>query len=265
MVRQADMEKQPSHFEQLKSHLHRAGELYQGHFRRLIPTAALSLLPVGLLQASFHAFTLSTLEKTVTDDPGVAGLLHGMGTLVSGVAVQFFFLLPLSIFATFLAQSALLIQIKAAHFGRAIPTLQEAWREVFSRLIPLSLSSAIVLTGVAVGSVFFLVPGLLVLYASVFVPQVVALERKQGWEAIQRSFQLAKGANQVTALAFLTVMLFSWVIDFGCDLIFPTLASPFAGALLDVVLLPLPLTLITLLYLEVAQEVSSPAPGTNVS
>jgi hypothetical protein len=187
--------------------IRRALSLYRRHFAALVVTGALAIAPTSLLEggslyavlprletdggtraekearprgdaARLQRFNISQLEPTHP--------LDAIRTVLPLLYQTFWGTLLLAIGA-WLALAALSAAVFAEDFSPA-----HAWHAALTRLGP--LFGAILLSGllIAVGSVFFLVPGIVLAVGLAFSVPAVMQERLAAWAALHRSWHLAR-------------------------------------------------------------------------
>jgi hypothetical protein len=86
-------------------------------------------------------------------------------------------------------------------------------RSLLGVACPVSATAALYATGVLLGLALFLIPGMLLMLSWFLVSQVMVLERRYGYAALQRSSELMRGSRGrlagVLFAAWLTMMLVS--------------------------------------------------------
>jgi len=225
--------------QQLKQLLSQAASLYRNHFKTMAVTSALGLMPVGLLST---VISLST---------GTA-LRHGhVQSVLNGLLAQVFLVFPLYLAGTFLAQAALLVQMKAALEHLPVPGPGLAWAQVLRRAWPLLITSLLVTVGATLGFVLFVLPGVWLLYRCLLTTPVVVFEHRSGLDALGRSAQLVKAAPVAVMYLLGAVGVFSWGIHFMADVVFPVSLAQVGRAVFDALLLPIPLLGVGLFYRHV--------------
>jgi hypothetical protein len=168
----------------------------------------------------------------------------------SAVAGLFLFII-LMIVLFFLAEGMTIEMIREASTGNKA-YLSDAWQATMARIEPLVLTSLLAGIVVALGYVFFLIPGVILSFAFYFVAQTVMIDGKSGTQALKASYRFVE-ANLSDALI---VILASLAIGVMLSSI------PFIGALISLLSLPYIYGLATLLYLDgkEVQEESQKVP-----
>jgi hypothetical protein len=156
----------------------------------------------------------------------------------SALAGLFLFII-LMIVLFFLAEGMTIEMIREASAGNKA-NLSDAWQATMARMEPLVLTSLLAGIIVALGYVFFLIPGVILSFAFYFVVQTVMIDGKSGAEALKASYRFVE-ANLSDALIVILASL-------AIGVVLPSI--PFIGALISLLSLPYIYGLATLLYLE---------------
>jgi hypothetical protein len=216
--------------------LREAIELYRTHARELLPTAAVLFVP-GALVVSFAAPSSGSTLGWMLGKAVTALVLYGV-------------VLPLT---------------HAALVGAAVDRLlggDAGWREHWAmvvRRLPL-LVSALAPAALLLAAGFFLamIPGLVLAFFFVFVTPVVLIEGVGGTQALWRSFALVRSDWLRTAAMLLTFGVANALLHWVAGLFLPARATglaSFAGNLLLLVVMPVPLIATALLYLDLRRKV----------
>lgn len=204
----------------------RAFEIYRDNPIMVVP----SLLPIAALVLGMVIFA------------GYVGLIAVFGErdfiALSALAGLFLFLIMM-IVLFLLAEGMTIEMVREASSGRKAD-LSCAWQATRARMEPLVLSSLLAGIIIALGYLFFFIPGLILSFALYFVAQTVMIDGKFGMQALKASYGFVE-ANLSDALI---VVLSSLAIG----AVLPTI--PFIGALLSLLSLPYIYGLATLLYLD---------------
>lgn len=158
-----------------------AWALYKAHWRHLLPLAAVFYVVISL----------ATL---------VLSLLFGLfGALLAGVG---------SLVGYFWLAGALTEAVADIRDGRADLSMQETFARVWPKVWTLLGAGILAVLGIAIGLVFLIVPGLVLLtWWSVISPAIV-LEGKGAIESFGRSRELVRGrAWSVFTVVILTVLI----------------------------------------------------------
>jgi hypothetical protein len=232
-----------------------AFQLYREHAKPLLLTCALLFVPAAIVNSLARAAILGpTVAVVQAGDPSaVAGslwvyVLGLIGTLVTG-----FFLYGIIVPLT---NGALTIAV-----GDRILGGNAGWREVWMllfRRLGLLLTAVIpAAVVIAVGCVFFLIPGLIFALFFAFVSPVVLIEGIGGRAALERSTTLVRSDWLRVALVLLAFALVRGVAQvLGSALVPP--GSIFFGSLVSdlvtMVLLPIPVLGAVLLYFDIRRK-----------
>ncbi len=204
----------------------RAYEIYRDNPIMIVP----SLIPIAALIVGIFIFA------------GYMGLIAIFGEegfiAFSALAGLFLFII-LMIVLFFLAEGMTIEMIKEASLGNKAD-LSNAWQATMAKMEPLVLTSLLAGIIVALGYVFFLIPGVILSFAFYFVAQTVMIDGQSGTQALKASYHFVE-ANLSDALI---VVLASLAIG----AVLPSI--PFIGALLSLLSLPYIYGLATLLYLD---------------
>jgi hypothetical protein len=238
-----------------------AFRMYRAHAKPLLTICALLFVPAAVVNSLARAAILGpTVVIAQTGDPAIiAGsfwvyLLGLAGTLVTG-----FFLFGIIVPLT---NGALTIAVADRVLG-GNAGWREVWMLLFRRLgllLSALVPAAIV---VAVGCVFFLIPGLVCALFFAFVSPVVLIEGIGGRAALERSTTLVRSDWLRVALVLLAFALVRGIAQvIGSALVAP--GSIFFGSLLSdlvtMVLLPVPVLGAVLLYFDIRRKLENFTP-----
>jgi hypothetical protein len=238
--------------ESAKLLLIQAWTLYRTHFRQLLATIALILLPIALLSLGIQAWT----QQSGTNLSGLIQLA------MQGLLTHLLVILPISVLGGLLAQAAVLFQLNAVISGHELPDWRRAWAATLPRLRALVLSSLLVVLGTILGLCLFIVPGVWFLHRCLLVTQVVVMEGRSGLSAIQRSSSLVTSAKNEAWLLMGAMFALTALSQLAASLLMPEFFASFCSDLLRIALLPTPLIGLTLFYKQlVGPAASEPAPG----
>jgi hypothetical protein len=133
----------------------------------------------------------------------------------------------------------------------------EAWMLLLGRLGRL-LAAIVPAAGlIAIGLVLWVIPGLVVAFCFALVAPVAVIEGLGGAAALKRSFDLVRGDWLRVALLLAFFLALTWLARLLADLIVPDTAifmTHLVGDLLTLAVLPLPLTAVALLYVDVRRR-----------
>ncbi len=273
---------------------------YRRHFAALVFTCAVALLPANLLAAGAVVFGLASLgvggmaeaethaqqaqrkrqelrEKPPADPEAQATRARQLGreALEPPSTVDFRDLLrqvlPIA-YATVIIAWLLLAGLFLAH-AAASPLILErvagraagagsAWAVVGARIGPLIATGLLAALLVAVGSLFLVVPGLVLAAGFSMAAPIVVEEGLSGHAALERSWRMMQGHWAKAIAMWALIVVFSVIASAISALVPAGPGRPIASALVRVVLYPLPLTGLVLLYREACQYMRrSSAPG----
>jgi len=280
--------------------LRQALALYGRHFGSLVLTCAVALLPANLLAAGAVVFGLGALgsggiaetqthseqiqqkQQDLRDKPPVSTEARdertrqlGREAIEGGAAFDarhiFGNLLPFA-YATAIVAGLLLAGLFLAH-AAAVPLVltfverktagpAHAWAVVASRIGPLFATGLLGAALVALGAVFFILPGLVLAAGFSLAPPLVIREGLSGRAALERSWDLLRGRWAWALLFWALIVVFSVLGSAAADLLPPGPWRPAASTLIRVLLYPLPLTGLVLLYCDATQYMRrTSAPG----
>ncbi|HVY40165.1 MAG TPA: hypothetical protein VHM31_19635 [Polyangia bacterium] len=242
-----------------------AFKLYRTHAKPLLLTCALLFVPAAIVNSLARAAILGpTIALAQTGDPATVAMagpfwvymLGLAGTLVTG-----FFLYGIIVPLT---NGALTIAVADRILG-GNAGWREVWMLLFRRLgllLSAVVPAAIV---VAIGCVFFLIPGLVCALFFAFVSPIVLIEGIGGRAALERSTTLVRSDWLRVALVLLSFALVRGVAQVvGTALVAP--GSIFFGSLLSdlvtMVLLPVPVLGAVLLYFDIRRKRENFTPDT---
>ena len=218
----------------------RAFEIYRDNPIMIVP----SLIPIAALIVGLLIFA------------GYIGLIAVFGEegfiAFSAVAGLFLFII-LIIVLFFLAEGMTIEMIREASSGNKAD-LSDAWQATMAKMEQLVLTSLLAGIIVALGYVFFLIPGVILSFAFYFVAQTVMIDGQSGTQALKASYRFV----EVNLSDALIIVLASLAIS----AILPSI--PIIGTLISLLSLPYIYGLATLLYLdrEEAHEDSQKEPKT---
>jgi hypothetical protein len=274
--------------------------LYRKHFGALVLTCAVALLPANLLAAGALVFGLASLgsgglaearthtqqvnekQQALREKPPATPEARevrtrelGREALEGGSTVDLRSLLGRVIpvaYATVIIAAVLLGGLFLAHAAAAPLVLDlmqgsrcgpaRAWAVAGSRiraLLATGLPGALL---VALGALFFVIPGLVLAAGFSFAAPVAVLEDTSGRAALERSWRLLAGHWRPVLLMWALIVLFSVLASMAAALVPPGPGRPIVTALVRIVLYPLPLTGLVLAYRDATQYMRRiSAPG----
>jgi hypothetical protein len=233
-----------------------AFQLYRANAKPLLVTCALLFVPASIIKSLALAAILGPTAALATPSDPTAMLSGGFGVYMLGVLgtmVTAFFLYGIIVPLT---NGALTISVADRILGGKAEW-REVWMLLFRRLgmlLSAVIPAAIV---VAVGFVFFIIPGLVLGMLFAFVSPVVLIEGIGGRAALERSTTLVRSDWLRVTLVVLVFGLLRAVAQVVAGLLVPHsaifLASLF-GDLITMVLLPVPVLGMVLLYFDVRRK-----------
>jgi hypothetical protein len=189
---------------------------FKTHWRHLVPIALVVYLAVGLISIVLVA------------------LLTWIGAILSFV---------ISLIALFWVQGALVKAVEDIRDGRADLSLAETYERVRPQLPAIIVGGLLAGLGIALGLVFLIVPGLILLTWWIVIIPVIVLEERSAGEAFGRSRELVRGHGWnvfgVIVLTILLVIAFQivlslllipvsdWLRSFVSNLVSGTVVTPF--------------------------------------
>jgi hypothetical protein len=236
--------------------LSEAFQLYRAHAKPLLITCALLLVPASIIKSlALSAILGPTVALAASADPSAA--------LGGGLSVYLFGLLGTLVTAFFLygiivplTNGALTISVADRVLG-GHAEWREVWMLLFRRLG--KLLSAVIPAAflVAIGCVFFLIPGLVLALLFAFVSPVVLIEGIGGRAALERSVALVRSDWLRVTLVVLVFGLLRGIAQVVASALVPQsaiFASSLFGDLITMVLLPVPVLGMVLLYFDVRRK-----------
>lgn len=242
--------------------LAQAFQLYRTHAKPLLVTCALLFVPASIIKSLALAAILGpTVALASAADP--------TAVLAGGLSVYLFGLLGTLVTAFFLygiivplTNGALTISVADRVLG-GNAEWREVWMLLFRRLG--KLLSAVIPAAfvVALGFVFFVIPGLVLGLLFAFVSPVVLIEGIGGRAALERSVALVRSDWLRVTLLVLVFGVLRGVAQLLASALIPSsaiFASSLFGDLITMVLLPVPVLGMVLLYFDVRRKRDSFTP-----
>ena len=270
--------------------------LYRRHFGTLVFTCAVALLPANLLAAGAVVFGLASLssgglaetrthteqvqekQRDLRESPPATSEARderarqlGREALEGNAGATFDALhflrglVPVA-YATAIAAAILLAGLFLAH-AALVPLVLEltqgrpagpahAWAVAGSRIGPLLVTGLLAALLVALGALFFIVPGLLLAAGFSLAPPIVVLEGAYGRAALENSWRRLR-CHWGTALSlWALIAVFTVLASALAALAPPGPWRPVTAAVVRMVLYPLPLVGLALLYRKVTLNAS---------
>ena len=253
----------------------RALALYRTHFAALLLTSAIALVPANLLMAGVVRFGLATMSSVQPSEPPALDdlktkllsqdshaappqprefLQKVLPLLYAAVVV-----VALLIAGLTLAHAALVPLVLEAAGGRPCGPAQ-AWGAVGHRFAGLLRTWLLALALVALGTVFCVLPGIVLAAGFAFAAPVTMREGLAGRDALERSWALAKGQWPRVLAMFSLIVLFTALGSLAAGVTASTGGKLALSALVRLLTYPLPLVGLVLLY-EVSTSAEARHPG----
>ena len=233
-----------------------AFQLYRLHAKPLLITCALLFVPASIIKSlALSAILAPTVALATSADP-TAMLAGGFGVYLLGLLgtlVTAFFLYGIVVPLT---NGALTISVADRILGGKAEW-REVWMLLFRRLGMLLSAVVPAAIVVAIGFVFFIIPGLVLGMLFAFVSPVVLIEGIGGRAALERSTTLVRSDWLRVTLVVLVFGLLRAVAQMVAGLLIPHSAiflSSLLGDLITMVLLPVPVLGMVLLYFDVRRK-----------
>ena len=177
-----------------------AFELYKRHFGHLFGIALAVFVPVAVI-------------VLVLAFAGVAGIIIGQIVVFVGVLLLF---------------AGVVKAVEDLRDGRADLSVGETLSSVGARLLPLLVAAIFVGIAVAIGLVFFIIPGLFLMTFLMAVAPAVVLEDEGPFSSWSRSWSLVKGYGWPVFFVIVLTFLLIFVANFILALILGPLSEPVA-------------------------------------
>ena len=233
-----------------------AFQLYRKHAKALLVTCALLFVPASIIKSLALAAILGPTMALATSVDPTAALAGGLSVYVFGLlgtAVTAFFLYGIIVPLT---NGALTISVADRVLG-GNAEWREVWMLLFRRLGKLLSAVIPAAIGVALGFVFFVIPGLILGLLFAFVSPVVLIEGIGGRAALERSIALVRSDWLRVTLVVLVFGLLRGIAQLLASALVPPSAifvSSLFGDLITMVLLPVPVLGMVLLYFDVRRK-----------
>jgi hypothetical protein len=233
-----------------------AFQLYRAHAKPLLITCALLFVPASIIKSLALAAILAPTVALATSADPTAMLAGGFGVYMLGLLgtlVTAFFLYGIIVPLT---NGALTISVADRILGGKAEW-REVWMLLFRRLGMLLSAVIPAALVVAIGFVFFIIPGLVLGMLFAFVSPVVLIEGIGGRAALERSTTLVRSDWLRVTLVVLVFGLLRAVAQMVAGVLIPHSAiflSSLFGDLITMVLLPVPVLGMVLLYFDVRRK-----------
>jgi hypothetical protein len=233
-----------------------AFQLYRTHAKPLLVTCALLFVPASIIKSLALAAILGPTAALVAAADPTAMLAGGLSVYLFGLLgtlVTAFFLYGIIVPLT---NGALTISVADRVLG-GNAEWREVWMLLFRRLG--KLLSAVIPAAflVALGFVFFVIPGLVLGLLFAFVSPVVLIEGIGGRAALERSVALVRSDWLRVTLLVLVFGILRGVAQLLASALIPQtaiFASSLFGDLITMVLMPVPVLGMVLLYFDVRRK-----------
>jgi hypothetical protein len=260
--------------------------LYRRHFFALVLTCALALVPAnvlatgalvfglsslgagGLVEASTHREQVQQKQRDLQEKPPQTPEARDLrarqlgrealeGGAASDVRQLLHRLLPIA-YATAVLAAVLLAGLFLAHAAVTPLVLDltqgkaagpaHCWNVVAPRIGAVLATGLLAAMLVALGALFFVIPGLVLAAGFSLAPPIVMLEGLSGHAALERSWRLLRGHFREAFLFWTLIVVFSLLASGAAELLPPGHWRPLASAVARMILYPLPLVGLVLLY-----------------
>ena len=134
---------------------------------------------------------------------------------------------------------------------------REVWMLLFRRLGPLLVAVTMSAVIVAIGAVFFVIPGLILALLFVFVPQAVLIEGLRGRDAFRRSVALVTSDWLRVAVMLFALAVLGWLAQIVARIFAPASAlfvRSLLGDLMTLIFFPVPVLGMVLLYFDIRRK-----------
>jgi hypothetical protein len=135
---------------------------------------------------------------------------------------------------------------------------REVWMLLFRRLGPLIVAVIVSAVIVAIGGVFFVIPGLILALLFAFVPQAVLIEGLRGRDAFRRSVDLVTSDWLRVAIMLFALVVLHWLAHEVVARLFLPASALFVrslfGDLVTLILFPVPVLGMVLLYFDIRRR-----------
>lgn len=116
----------------------------------------------------------------------------------------------------FLGSAAIIVALQLHSEGKH-PTIGTIFDEAKTLLLPLTIVSFLVSCVEIIGLLFFIVPGLILIFLLTFCNFIVVVEKKSGFTALQRSINLVKSHFWDILVRYLAIGVISFLINITLD------------------------------------------------
>jgi MFS family permease len=179
-------------------------KIYLQRFVPLVTIAAVVSAPIVLLQGIANLSLIDQLESADVD--AITELSDVWDVIAPQNVAASLLLAVLGWVAAALTSGAVVVVVADAYLGR-LTTWQDALQRAMGRLGPLLIGSLLFGLGVALGFIFFIIPGLILAVGwSVFGPAAV-VEDIGGSQALGRAWSLTRGRRWPVLGAFLVMFI----------------------------------------------------------
>jgi hypothetical protein len=198
--------------------LDRTFSLYKGNFWLFAGIVAIPYLLIVVFSVFYSSVLISVVPAagTAAGTPGAIGQL--LEATVAGGAL--FTLVYVFVFAA--AQAATVVAVSELYLGRPV-SLRESYARVGKRIPTVLVVMLLVFLMVGVGTVLFIVPGILLLCRTAVAVPAATLEETGVGQSISRSMRLTKGHSA----EIFAVYVLAFFLALVCSLVFhaPILAA----------------------------------------
>jgi len=241
-----------------------AFQLYRNHFGVFLGVALCVALPATLFSTvvtwlvTGHMDAAAAMQEFQSHTDTEMGMAEARSALdVAGRAMLATTVtIPVVMLGHVIQSAAMTSIVSGAYLGQPL-SVAAGFRRAFAQLWP--LVGAAVLAGVAVvlGLFFLIVPGIVLMIRWSFTTPAIVIEGHGATASLARSRDLAEGSYGRLFLLFVLIVLLSWGIRLGLDVLVPDTADaiPVLGQLFgmisQVLVSPLSTAAFTLAYFDV--------------
>ncbi len=162
----------------------------------------LYIVPALLTISGVTSFTAGLVSQNLASALGV-GLIGVAILLLSGIVI---------FEIGFLGSAAIIVALQL-HLDGKHPTIGAIFDKARTLLLPLTIVSLLVSCIEIVGLIFFIVPGLILIFLLTFCNFIVVIEKKTGFAVLQRSMSLVKNHFWDILVRYLAIGTIGFLIN----------------------------------------------------
>ncbi len=171
--------------------------------------------------------------------------------ITAGLVIMTLIAVLIAFIAEFVAH-AMLVHMTYTYETSEKVSLDESLQVSWNNLGKIFIAAGIVSVAAAVGLLFFIIPGLIVLFLSIFTVQEIMINSKEPVEAIKGSIEIVK-AHFGNVLGYFILLIIIMMLITGILNLIPVI-GPFTATLITT---PYSAISITLVYLELTSPVEA--------